>query len=295
MWSKDPPRVSVAEVAITVASPNSLAARASPIASGETRRRTEPGSPTAYVALATVGTRSSDAACPTSVSDCRARSRCALAASSRSPRSRPSSAAAAPQDASTRARTSRAGSGSTRSHPGAVPASSPSSASAAPCSRSRVAGVSASGAAPTALRRSERLSSWVSASVAEATNSCASSSTTTSCSGSTLTSVNTCSASSAWLATTRSASLAASRACSAKQSTRSGQRRPRQSRADTDTCRQARSVTGNGTSSRSPEVVSSAQARSRSTCCSSPDGSVSNSPAGSATAPGPPCTCCRHR
>ena len=82
-----------------------------------------------------------------------------------------------------------------------------------------------------ARRTAVALSSWESASVAEAANSCASSMMTASCSGSTWTPVKASSASRAWLATTMSASLASSRAFSAKQSTRSGHLLPRHSRA----------------------------------------------------------------
>ncbi len=192
-------------------------------------------------------------------------------------------------------RTSREWLSSARTQPGCSSWSTPSSPSRADSSRASVDSDTSSLAAPTARRTSAIASSCDSASVTESTNSCASSSTTASRSGSTCTPVKTSSASSVWLATTTSASLAASRAFSEKQSTRSGHLLPRHSRALTATWRQARSVTGKGTSSRSPLSVSPAHSRSRTTCVPREDCGPSNrlSLGSSSRAPGPPCTCCR--
>ena len=239
------------------------------------------------------------AASMTAVSNARARSRRASSTSSpaRSPDdiSRVISAPAAEAAEASSPSTSWEWLSSARTQPGASSCSTPSSPSRADSSRASAASDTRSPTAPTARRTSPSASSWDSASVTESTNSWASSSTTASRSGSTCTPVKTSSASRVWLATTTSASFAASRACSEKQSTRSGHRAPRHSRALTDTCLQARSVTGNGTSSRSPLAVCSAHSRSRTTCVPSEDCGASNrlSTGSSSRAPGPPCTCCR--
>lgn len=124
------------------------------------------------------------------------------------------------------------------------------SRSATPCSMSRPA------------RRAARFtvlsdSSPVTTDVTRSTSSCASSTTTTSCSGRTAKSSMASIASSAWLVTTTSAAPARSRASSAKHSAPLGHRwAPRHSRAVTENCRHAWSLTPGTISSRSPVSVS---------------------------------------
>ena len=68
-----------------------------------------------------------------------------------------------------------------------------------------------------------------------------------------------------WLVTITSTSLAASRERSTKHSVTIGHLLPMHSWALTDTCRHARSLTPGTSSSRSPDSVTSAHSRSRTT------------------------------
>ena len=102
----------------------------------------------------------------------------------------------------------------------------------------------------------------VTAPVTRSCSSWASSTTTAEYAGSTASPSKALMASIAWLVTTTSASAASARARSEKHSSAWGQRdAPRQSTAETETCRHARSVTGTSRSSRSPVSVWSAHAR----------------------------------
>ena len=108
------------------------------------------------------------------------------------------------------------------------------------------------------------VSSPVATDVTRSTRLWASSTTTVSCSGRIARPSMASIASMAWLVTTTSDFPAANRACSEKHSSATGHREaPRHSRADTDTCRHARSVTPGTSSSRSPVRVVSAHSCSR--------------------------------
>src|SRR5699024_4756769 len=120
--------------------------------------------------------------------------------------------------------------------------------------------------------------------VTRSLSSCASSMMMTSWSGSTDDSPKASMASSAWLVTTISASAALFRAISAKHSVTSGQFAPRQSKALTDTCDQARSLTPGMRSSRSPVSVIFSQVRIRWISSPRPERSEGLRPA-SASAP----------
>ncbi len=120
--------------------------------------------------------------------------------------------------------------------------------------------------------------------VTRSLSSCASSMMMTSCSGSTEFSPNASIASRAWLVTTMSASAAALRACSAKHSVNSGQFEPRQSKALTETCAHALSLTPGIRSSRSPVSVVFSHVRIRWISSPSPDRSAGLRPA-AASAP----------
>ena len=111
----------------------------------------------------------------------------------------------------------------------------------------------------------EALSSSVIVEVTRSTSSCASSITSRSCSGSIWRPSKESIAMKLWLVTTMSTSLAASRARSTKHSLTIGHLEPRHSCAETETWRQARSLTPGTSSSRSPDWVSSAHSRSRTT------------------------------
>ena len=78
--------------------------------------------------------------------------------------------------------------------------------------------------------------------------------------------------------TMMSTSWAAARARSTKHSAAVGQRDPRHSSADTLTCRQARSETPWTSSSRSPDSVSCAHSRTRTTSWPSRPAAASTSP-----------------
>ena len=103
-----------------------------------------------------------------------------------------------------------------------------------------------------------------------------------------------------WLVTTMSTSLAASRARSTKHSLTIGHLEPRHSCAETETCRQARSLTPGTSSSRSPELVSSAHSRSRTTSAPRRDPPASPAPWPTENRPSsssgkPPTSLCWHR
>ena len=103
----------------------------------------------------------------------------------------------------------------------------------------------------------------VSAFVTRSRSSCASSMMTAECSGSTAWSPNASIASRAWFVTTTSAPPARIFAISAKHSSNAGHFEPRQSKALTETCDQARSDTPGTRSSRSPVSVVRTQLRIR--------------------------------
>ena len=120
--------------------------------------------------------------------------------------------------------------------------------------------------------------------VTRSLSSWASSMMMTSCSGRTFDSPKASMASRAWFVTTISASAALFRAISAKHSVNSGQFEPRQSKALTETCDQARSLTPGRRSSRSPVSVVFSQVRIRWISSPRPERSAGLRPA-SASAP----------
>ncbi len=154
-------------------------------------------------------------------------------------------------------------SGSAMTRPSGACSSTPSS-SAAASSRSGPRSLRL----PTrraAATTSPEVSSSVIVEVTRSTSSWASSTMSRSCSGSICRPSNESIAMNEWLVTTTSTSSAAVRDRSTKHSAAIGHLLPRHSWADTETCRQARSLTPGTNSSRSPDSVSSAQARSRTT------------------------------
>ena len=102
-----------------------------------------------------------------------------------------------------------------------------------------------------------------------------------------------------WFVTMTSTSRAASRERSTKHSDTIGQRLPRHSWALTETCRQARSLTPGTSSSRSPDSVTSAHSRRRTTSAPSREAWWSTAPRDirvSASSSGnPPSSLCAHR
>ena len=98
--------------------------------------------------------------------------------------------------------------------------------------------------------------------------------------------------------TTMSVVLESARAFSTKHSCTSGHFEPRHSWAETETCRQARSLTPGTSSSRSPVAVSSAQVRNRRTSAPSRPGaapSAGESKSVSSSAGKPPTSLCLQR
>ena len=317
--ANEPPRARVAEVSVTVRSPNSRDRSTRPTSSGATRsvggRRVSSGGWSSQ----TTSRRS--VICSPNASRIRLAVRCSSSSEARVIRAvaircgssssdaalARTASAHAPAASCTDVSVAASVSDSTSIRPAGASPRSMASAAAAWRSRSATAGAEPSVAADSVSRPARRAaastagpdSSPVVAEVTRSTRSCASSMTTTSCSGSTSMSDVASIASSAWLVTTMSARAAASRARSAKHREPNGQRcAPMHSCALTETWRQAASGTPGTSSSRSPMVVSSAHSCSRLTC--RPSGEVGPVSAGSnrascGSSATPPRSRCRHR
>ena len=293
--SNDPPSSSVAEVSTTVRSEKTLSRTSIATLIGATRS-TGPrrGSRLSHTTSSSRSSRMREAFSKTSSTAARATWR---PPSGSSPCCGLSSLCTARAVSRTRDRASPSESGMPVSRPSGAGSSTDSSRSAASsmvelesaCRPARLA----------AARTMPGVTSSVIVDVTRSTSSWPSSTTSTSCSGSIWRPSKASMAMNEWLVTMTSTSRAASRERSTKHSDTIGQRPPRHSSALTDTCRQARSDTPGTSSSRSPDSVTSAQSRSRTTSAPRRDACWSTAPTDirvSASSSGkPPSSLCAHR